>query len=141
MIEYLNTDLDLVSERDLAPLAGALESRGLFALHVGRNDGGTWSARFETSEQHAEAVSNVTAILEVVESLADRDASEWRACSIRLIDIGYSASLESETLEAHLEQALVARLASVGASLRFTMYTGDPDRAAIPSTDEAGPVE
>ena len=50
MIQYLNTDLDLVAADDLTPLAADLEARGLHSLHVDRHADGLWHATFEADE-------------------------------------------------------------------------------------------
>lgn len=48
-IHYANTDLELVASVDIAPLAEALASSGLFQLHLSQHDA-LWHAAFETGE-------------------------------------------------------------------------------------------
>jgi hypothetical protein len=53
-MKYLNTDLDLVSAENLTELTGALEARGVFALHVTQDADGFWRASLESERQYSE---------------------------------------------------------------------------------------
>jgi hypothetical protein len=73
IIYYLNTDLDLVSECDLIPLVNALETRGIFPLHVTKGEDGRCYATLETDDTHGAPESNISAMLDAIEAL-DEDA-------------------------------------------------------------------
>jgi hypothetical protein len=69
-ITYLNTDLCLISEHDLTPLAQVFEAAGvppMYGLTVG--DDGKNYASFNTKLSYREPEPNITAMLAVIESL------------------------------------------------------------------------
>ena len=132
LITYLNTDLDLISDSDLTALASALETGGVFPLHVTRGEDGRWYATFETDKQHTEPEANIAAMLTVVESLDASLRSAWARCSLRVFDIGYDCGLEPWGFNQALSSETLRRIAAAGASLRVTLY---PDR------DQSTPTE
>lgn len=125
VIKYLNTDLDLTSDDDLTALAAAFAAGGVFALHVSRNEAGFWCARFETHEEHSEPEPNIAAILALVECLAPPLRLLWAGCSQREFNIGYDCGLEPWAFNQGLSSELLGRMATMGASLRISLY---PDR-------------
>ena len=132
VITYLNTDLDLISDSDLTALASALETGGVFPLHVTRGEDGRCYATFETDEQHTEPEANIAAMLTVVESLDASLRSVWAGCSLREFNIGYDCGLEPWAFNQGLSSETLRRIAAAGASLRVTLY---PDR------DQSTPTE
>ena len=123
MSTYINTDLDLSSSADLTGLVAALESRGLFALHVTHADDGLWHATLETAEQHSEPEPNIAAIIAAAESLPESHRLSWHACSRCTLDIGYECASAPSPLHHAISNVLLARSAAVGASLAFTLYS------------------
>jgi hypothetical protein len=71
---YLNTDLDMTSSDDLAPLAAVFESGGMFTLHLTSGEDGLWHATFEVLDQHTEPEPNIAAMFAVAESLDEPSA-------------------------------------------------------------------
>lgn len=132
VITYLNTDLDLVSDDDPTPLASALESGGVFPLHITRGEDGQWYATFETEEQYSEPEANIAAMLAAVESLDASLRSVWAGCSLREFNIGYDCGLEPWAFNQGLSSETLRRMSAAGASLRVTLY---PDR------DQNQPIE
>lgn len=125
VIQYLNTDLDLISADDLTALAAAFEAARITPLDVWRGEDGLWYARFETDEQHTEPEPNIAAMLAVVESLASPLRSIWAGCTLREFNIGYDCGLEPWAFNQGLSAELLGRMAAAGASVRVTLY---PDR-------------
>ena len=124
-IRYLNTDLDLVASRDLTTLATALESRGVFPLHVAQSQDGCWYASLETSEEFRDPESNAASLLKAIETL-DNDSRElWLACTSRELNIGYECGDEPWAFNHQLTAATLARAAALGISLRITLYPAD----------------
>lgn len=122
MTRYLNTDLELASNEDLAELAELFSARGLFALHVGAIESGVWRAAFETEEQHVDSESTIEALLDVIEGLEPEHRAVWNRCTRRELDVGYDCGNGPEVFSQTLSGALLARVARVGASLRITLY-------------------
>jgi hypothetical protein len=125
VISYLNTDLDLTSADDLKPLGAALEAGGVRPLHVTHGEDGLWYACFETDEQYDEPEPNIAAMIAVIEALAAPLRSAWDACSRREFNLGYDCGLEPWAFNQGMSPELLRRMASIGASLRLTLY---PDR-------------
>ena len=121
-IEYLNTDLDLASSSDLTALSEHLEANGVFSLHVTQGGDGEWSATFETDEIHNEPETNIAALLDVIENLDETHRTTWSRCTQREFNIGYDCGHEPWAFNHGLSNALIRRIADVGASVRFTIY-------------------
>ncbi|MGL6076509.1 MAG: hypothetical protein ACRC8S_20330 [Fimbriiglobus sp.] len=123
MIGYLNTDLDLVFDNDLAGLVAAFEVAGVSPLYVTQDEkNGSWLACFETAEQYAEPEPNIAAMLAVVESLAPSLQTIWAACSRREFNIGWVCGLSPQGFQQRLSPELLTRIAAVGSSLGWTLY-------------------
>jgi hypothetical protein len=125
-IRYLNTDLDLVSQRDLSPLATALEAQGVYPLHVTRGEDGLWYATFETADQYEVLETSVSAMLDAIESLGDDARELWSECSRREFNAGYDCGDEPWAFNDGLTNETLFRAAALGAALRITLYP--PDR-------------
>jgi hypothetical protein len=121
-IRYLNTDLDLTSADDLTALAAVFEAQRLPHLDVTRRADGLWHARFETGEQHEEPEPNITAMIAVVDSLAESLRAVWTGCTLREFNIGYDCGGMPRAFDQGLSTGLLARIAAAGASLRITLY-------------------
>jgi hypothetical protein len=124
---YLNTDLDLQAQLDLAPLADSLSHRGFYVFHILQHEDGSWSARFETEERFEDPESNIAAMLTAIESLEEPARSLWTACTIREFDIGYDCGQEPEAFRQHLTATTLTRIAQVGGSVVITLYPAIPD--------------
>ncbi|MEE3719966.1 hypothetical protein V2H45_24830 [Tumidithrix elongata RA019] len=120
---YLNTDLDLFATVDLTPLAAVFESQGVFPLHVTRGEDGHWSAILETDGQYEEPESSIAAMLSVIEQFDEPERSIWRVLTLCEFNIGYDCGSEPWAFNQGLSNALLQRMAKVGASLRVTLYS------------------
>jgi len=124
-IHYLNTDMDLASPEDLTGLAEAFKAKGIFPLHVTQGEDGLWYARFEAGENYDQPETSIAAMLTVVESLNEPLRAIWSRCTRREFNMGYDCGSEPWAFEQGLSNALLGRMAALGASLRLTLY---PDR-------------
>jgi hypothetical protein len=123
-INYLNTDLDLVAPRDLTPLATALELRGAFPLSLQEDGDGQWYAILElsTDPEVREPEATIGMMLDAIEAI-DGDAKElWGECTKREFNIGYDCGDEPWAFNNGLSSRTLHRMASLGASLRITLY-------------------
>jgi hypothetical protein len=132
-IYYLNTDLDLVAQRDLTPLAAALEAQGVPPLYVTHGEDGRWYATFETADQYGAPEESMSKMLDAVESLSGEAHTLWSECSLREFNIGYDCGDEPWAFNNGLTNATLRRTATIGASLRITIYPADtgPQHEAI----------
>ena len=128
-IHYLNTDLDLVSANELTALTAALESRGLYSLHMAHAANGLWRASFETETQHVEPDANIVGICEVLEGLEGQMADALKECTLREFNIGYDCGSEPHSFSHELSLATLRRIVDVGATLRITLYRPDSSSA------------
>src|SRR5256885_33286 len=92
-IKYLNTDLDVMSQRDLTPLAAALDAKGLFTLHLTKRENRRWYATFEIMNPVAPETT-IRELLDAVESLRGAVRELWTKCTLREFNIGYDCGHE-----------------------------------------------
>jgi hypothetical protein len=121
-IAYVNTDLDLKSADDLAPLVAAFRAGDVFALHVTLGDDDVWFAVLETETQHDEPEANIAAMVTVAEALPDELRSAWARCTLREFNIGYDCGTHPWGFTQALSPELLRRVAALGASVRITLY-------------------
>jgi hypothetical protein len=127
IIQYLNTDLDLISVDDLTALAAAFDAGGIPPLHVTRGGDGQWYATVETDAQHSEPEPNIAEMLVVIESLQASLRLAWNKCSRREFNIGYDCGRDPWAFNQGLSAELLGRMAAAGASLRVTLYPERPE--------------
>jgi len=127
VIQYLNTDLDLVSWVELTPLLESLKQRGIYALYgCTAGEDGLWYSTLETDmDSEADFQSpeeTIGAMLNAIESLDDASRALWNGCSKRELNIGYDCGDEPWAFNQGLTNQTLARAAAAGASLRITLY-------------------
>jgi hypothetical protein len=125
-IRYLNTDLDLVSSTTLVPLAQVFETKGFFSLHVEQHDDGHWFATLEIDGKSKEPELTIAAMLSVVEQLDEPEQRTWQSLTLCEFNIGYDCGDEPWAFNQGLSNALLQRVAQVGASIRITLYPPEP---------------
>ncbi len=130
MIEYLNTDLDLVATDDLTMLAADLEVQGVHPLHVNRCEDGLWYATFETDETYEQPEPNIAMMLAIIESLGESHSRTWWTCTVREFNIGYKCGSEPWAFNQEISGQTLRRMADVGAALRITLYPPEPSGKA-----------
>jgi hypothetical protein len=136
---YLNTDLDLSATVDLSLLAAVFESQGVFPLHVTQGEDGCWSTILETDGQYEDPESNIAAMLSVIEQFDEPERTVWQGLTICEFNIGYDCGSEPWAFNQGLSNALIRRVAEVGASLRFTLYPSEslPEKSQQPQSSES----
>ena len=87
IIQYFNTDLDLVCDVNPAGLASEFESRGLVA-HVTPGDDGLFYVLCE-DDNDTEPEPNIVRLLDAVDALSDPARELWCRCSKREFNVGY----------------------------------------------------
>jgi hypothetical protein len=125
-IQYCNTDLDLISERDLTELAAALTNGNVFPLNISRGNDGQWYATFEIHAESSEPETTIHHLLTAVESLLPTHRGAWNDCTRREFNIGYDCGEEPWAFNQGLSTELLARIVAVGATLRITIYPERP---------------
>ena len=125
VIQYLNTDLDLVCDTDPALLASELESRGLW-VHVTPGDDGQWYLLCEDSND-TEPESNINKFLDAVDSLSEEGRAIWERCSKREFNVGYDCGDEPWSFNQGLSNETLRRMAACGSTFRLTLYPFQPE--------------
>lgn len=125
-IRYLNTDLDIIGNRDLTPLMTALEGRNFYSLHMEQREDGHWHASFEMNETFPIPDETISQTLDGIESLSGDARTLWSECSLREFNIGYVCGDHPRGFNNGLSNRTLVRLCSVGATLRITLYPPDP---------------
>jgi hypothetical protein len=127
---FLNTDLDVVTRRDPAPLVAMLEQRGVMALNQPmkrEQDDGAWFIVFESAGPSETVESTVGAIISAIEKLTGEAREIWYVATTRELHLGFEGGDEPQAFTEMLSSETLARAAHVGMSLRFTLYA--PPRA------------
>ena len=125
-IRYLNTDLDLYSSDDLTALAAGLEKCGMAIHHVGEDDG-SWRAHLDLDRCYDTPELTIAAILDVIETLPEALRAIWTGCSRREFNIGFDCGDKPRPFERTLSNALLIRVAAVGAGVGITLYPAMPN--------------
>lgn len=124
-ITYSNTDLDLVASFDLAPLASALESRGVDSLGIFQHVEGTWVSSFETG-CFGQPEDHIAALLDAIESLDPESRKLWDACSSREFNIGYECGAGPWAFNQGVSLDSIRSMGVLGIALRVTLYPERP---------------
>lgn len=124
--EYINTDLCVISAEDLAPLAAALEARGVLVLDRRDDECGMHHWTFEcvtlAGDPDDKPAVRLCAVLDAVEDLPPQAMVQWRACVIRKLDVGFSCGDVPFVLREELHGDILGRIAAAGASLAISLY-------------------
>jgi hypothetical protein len=124
---YLNTDLDVITSVDPAPLVAALEARGGAVLGV-HPEGTGWRAVFEVNAQHDQPDATIHALLDLVGSLGGEAWAVWTSARARELNIGYDCGDGPWGVHQSLAPATLARIAAANVGLRWTLY---PERSPV----------
>jgi hypothetical protein len=117
---FLNVDLDISSQEDLAPLAEALRSR-MNALHVGRIRRRYW-ARLSLNTQPKTADIAVRRLISAIDGLSGRPRALWQRAKIRDFNIGIQAADEPAHIEFAIAPTTASLVGRVGGRLVITVY-------------------
>jgi hypothetical protein len=117
---FLNVDLDISSQQDLASLAEALRPR-LIALHVGRTRRRYW-ARLELRTQPNNPDVAIRRLVSAIEQLPVRQRTCWKRATTRDFNIGIQAAEEPACSEFPVDAATVMLVGKIGARIVITVY-------------------
>ncbi|MEM7313681.1 MAG: hypothetical protein AAF497_11080 [Planctomycetota bacterium] len=125
LIQYLNTDLDLVCDVAPALLAAEFEARD-FAVNVHSGDDGLFYLICE-DDNDTEPEPNIVRLLDAVDALTDGARELWDRCTKREFDVGYDCGDEPWAFNQGLSNDVLRRMADCGATFRITIYPQRPD--------------
>ena len=129
---YLNTDLDLIAEQDLALLVQELETSGFYSLHAVVGDDGKWYATLEINEAADEELHlrqpelTIVLMLDAIEALDAPACALWDACMSKTLDIGYQCG-DGVRVRNELTNGTLSRMTALGMGMSITLYRCEPD--------------
>jgi hypothetical protein len=127
-IQYLNTDLDLVSSCSLDSLCAEMTAQNLCG-HVTHGEDGLWYAMFEDFNAD-EPEPNLLKILDALDQLSPAAAQVLQQCDKIELNIGYDCGDEPWSFNQGISHDTLRRIVEHGAALRVTLYPyippGDP---------------
>jgi hypothetical protein len=118
---FLNVDLEIESHENLQPIVTNFGDR-VFTLYCGEARG-YYLATFELSDI---SVTNADGIITnfclLIESF-DREANMlWDSAISKVFDLGYRGGLAQIDRSTEIDPITLAKVASLGASIRMTIY-------------------
>jgi hypothetical protein len=117
---FLNVDLDLSSQEELASLAAALRPR-LITLHVGRIRR-KYRARFELRTQPRNPDVAIRRLVSAIESLPAQQRASWKRATTRDFNIGIQAAEGPRHKEFSVAPATALMVGKVGGRIIITVY-------------------
>ena len=125
LIQYLNTDLDLVCDVDPALLAAEFEAHDL-AVNVHAGDDGLFYVMCEDNND-TEPEPNILRLLDAVDALTHASRELWNRCTKREFNVGYDCGDEPWSFNQGLSNHALRRMADCGSTFRITLYPHRPD--------------
>jgi hypothetical protein len=119
---FLNVDLDLVSDRDLRPLARALEASGAYRLRLGRDAAGRHVASFELDTPGRSLDSTLRKFVRVIRLLPPEARAVWDGATERVFNAGFEVGPRPRAWETRVAPKTLQLLAGIGAGLALTLY-------------------
>ena len=120
-IYYLNTDLDLLSSKELEPIVQAFADEA-FCLYCGEEGRGHFRATFEMNR----LISSPDIVMQhfcfLAESLEGDVRVLWNGCFKKVFDIGYEGGVDHASYTDELRVETLKRVAELGACIRVTVY-------------------
>lgn len=116
---FLNVDLDLEGDEDLAPLIAAFEGAA-FALHDEASIG-THRATLELLTDPTDALAGIRGFITAADALPASARAIWDRLGSRRLDLGIQAG-DGPAFRAVLPASLLTELARHGLGLAVTVY-------------------
>jgi hypothetical protein len=123
---YLNTDLDLMAEEDLRPLARALQRHDMLTLGVETDNHGSWRATLEANRMARTPNGHIAAIINAAEALDGKPRMLRDRCRRRECNIGYECGDKPWAFNQVVQHRLLKRMVKLGLALRITLYPSRP---------------
>jgi hypothetical protein len=119
-IQYLNTDLEIRSRRNIAPILDALGEK-VFVLHQSKR-GGHYFVSLEISAIRKTPGQTINIFCSLIDQLPKKARSIWNRCHSRVFDLGYESGRAPKNFHSALPLSIVKRVADIGASIVITIY-------------------
>ena len=117
---FLNVDLDIYSNRDLAPLVTSL-GRKVHCLYQGR-EGRRYSAHLEIAADAKSADATIRKFCRMLGSLRKAERALWDKASVRSFSVGISAGQQPNGSDFPIRSATLQQVAALDAQIVITIY-------------------
>lgn len=127
---FINLDLELESDEDLAPLAAHFGNK-VFVLHC-EEDAGRFRLALEAVIRGAlseDAAACTEHFLTLLDALPPPLQALWQRCDRRVFDYGFEGGTDGPPCLALLGSDQLRRIAGFAADLRITVYPFQPSTA------------
>lgn len=121
-INYLNTDLDLISNTPFEKLTRFLNKFGSFELHYGQEQNKKWFGRYEVLSDYENPEQTLRQFLKIIDRLRGNELKEWRKCTRKIFDIGYDCGKEPWGFSNSLSNETIKKIGALGAEIKITIY-------------------
>ncbi len=132
---YINTDLDIVSPKNLEPLTAEIEDCVCVIQHNYDRDGDKmWRATFEALDSGEEGrlpQQDIESLISVIESLSDEARSCFKNCVSKVMDIGWQSADDRPVGSIHLQPETLSVLAKYGISLGVSIYPSSENDSCV----------
>ena len=129
---HINTDLELESLEDLAPIVESFGSDVAVLFHGEAM--GHHRASFEVAGLAADPEALLNHFCMFAEALPEPARAIWDRCSKKVFDIGYESGTDAPAFRSELRAQTVNRVAALGASIVVTIYPPS-SQALVPNRD------
>jgi len=115
---FLNIDLDIESEKDIAPLVQELSQKLIEMTY--HNCEGIYRASFESSKSEMEDI--IAAYISAIRELTFEAKCLWDGCIKREFNVGFQAENRPRSYEKSISSRSLSEIASVGGQIGITIY-------------------
>uniref|UniRef100_B8HXJ5 Uncharacterized protein n=1 Tax=Cyanothece sp. (strain PCC 7425 / ATCC 29141) TaxID=395961 RepID=B8HXJ5_CYAP4 len=127
-IQFLNVDLEIENYQSLQPI---VEDFGDAAINLYSGKAhGHYLATFEAPHT-ADVDSIISYFCNLVESLSGEAKILWETAFTRVFDIGFESGTETRSYLTEIRSETIKRLATLGASVRVTIYSPPPHQNSL----------
>lgn len=120
-VQYLNVDLEIESPRSLSHILQEFSESGISCLGYFETGRGHF-ANFEVTALPSDPNSIVSEFCDDIEGFREDAAAAWAGAHRRTFDVGFDSDRSAGCSRFEIKADTVRRAATLGASLRVTIY-------------------
>jgi len=124
-IRYLNTDLDIKSDKPFDKLVGCFRKMRMPENTYTKINNRTWLGCFEVGLQERSPEQTILKFIKVIEKLGKIEMNEWDNCRSKLFNIGFDcgkAPRPYNNFRCCLSAGLLKKIAKLGAGIEISIY-------------------
>jgi hypothetical protein len=129
-VGFLNVDLDVVSSRDLEPLAQAM-GKAVIVLYSGPGKGKSHFLVLEDSRWSNTPDAAALALCSAVERLSGRSRQLWDGAKRKEFNLGCDLIDGARWMQTGFRWQTLKRIVALGATVAFTCYRGESEAPVV----------